>query len=70
MPSSMLCLKTGFFFSIFSAARHNCSAIQPEEKVGCVLPDPKNPNATVCSFLGCCWNPAEQNIKLKCFTKR
>ncbi|CAH3175838.1 unnamed protein product [Porites evermanni] len=52
-----------------SAARHNCSAIQPEEKVGCVLPDPKNPNATVCLYLGCCWNQTEQNIKLKCFTK-
>ena len=52
------------------AMRPNCSAIAAEEKVGCVLPDPKKPNGTVCLALHCCWNPAETNNLLKCFTKR
>jgi len=52
------------------AIQVNCSAVTTEEKVGCVVPDPENANATVCYAFGCCWNPTETNSTLRCFTKR
>ncbi|KAJ7370090.1 hypothetical protein OS493_034301 [Desmophyllum pertusum] len=51
----------------FRSQGGNCSAITPDNKVGCMVP--KHTNSSVCYYLGCCWNETETNIAMKCFTK-